>query len=435
MFRRMSELLLPIASFEGTYNPPAGILVGPPGWAGLHEGDPLSEALPSFGHLDEVAAQLDTPALVPLGATHAADWRKSEAICGCLETWVAPEVRRRIEAGARSDDLLPLRDALVIFPPRAESERHCVMLNEEVRIVGYGLPAYRAHLQLGDAAPMHNALDLTRLSFASVDAATDGFLWIHADEAGAAMYFNFLPCRDDASRVVAEYSARAAELNQDVHRALARIVLRRQYTGVFDADQAVRTRMAADGWCPSPALLPDAWRDMVAAYAHGDSTAADAIATDAVSTESLDRILREWRAVEPFATDMPLLERGIERYVAGDYISSVAVLLPRLEGLANRTRGLRNSGVKWRPESALASLSALGSAEVRDAWVAQQIAEFFAHAIESFFLRSFPPTDPSVADVLGRHAHAHGATGARHYTRTYALKVIVALDALLAVTQ
>ncbi|MGH7528236.1 MAG: hypothetical protein ACREMX_16200 [Gemmatimonadales bacterium] len=43
-------------------------------------------------------------------------------------------------------------------------------------------------------------------------------------------------------------------------------------------------------------------------------------------------MLNSWIADEPFASDRGFLERGIERYQAGDYISAVSVLLPRIEG-------------------------------------------------------------------------------------------------------
>ena len=64
----MSELLLPITAFEGPYDPPARILIGPPGWDGLKEGESVPEALPPFGELDEVGAQLGAPAVSPLGS-------------------------------------------------------------------------------------------------------------------------------------------------------------------------------------------------------------------------------------------------------------------------------------------------------------------------------------------------------------------------------
>jgi hypothetical protein len=42
----------------------------------------------------------------------------------------------------------------------------------------------------------------------------------------------------------------------------------------------------------------------------------------------------------------------------------------------------------------------------------------------------FRPSAPGASRTRGRHAHAHGATGDPQYDQLYALKIILALDAL-----
>jgi hypothetical protein len=417
------------------YNLPTGILVGPPGWPGLFEGQSVPEALPLFGDIEEIGARLQRPALIPLGMTRATRARDSVAITHCWNVWIAPEIERRLSAGTTQHELTPIRDALVVFPRPSAAHQHRVLLNDEVRIVMQALPVYRLGGQPGEEFPFEEALDIRRLSFSGVNMEAEGFLWIRADESSVELYFNFLPARDDSSPITTAFVQSAATFTDELQQSLGRVVFRRLYEGVFATEGNLRDKMAADGWCPSPLLLPDAWRQMVSAYAAGDPNTAADVAIAAVSTKAFQRTLAEWRSAEPYSVDAPVLERGIERYLAGDYISATAVLLPRLEGLSNRLRGARGLGLKDSPTAVFAELDALASADICEAWLPQEIRDLLRGVLDHFFLRRFRPSDPDACDVLGRHAHAHGITAPEHYTQAYALKVILTLDALFVTTR
>jgi hypothetical protein len=200
--------------------------------------------------------------------------------------------------------------------------------------------------------------------------------------------------------------------------------------GVFTDDPTIRDAMSADGWCPTPILLPQPWQQMCAAYTAADPAAAERIAIAAVRPPDLDLMLRSWLEYAPFASDRRFLETGIERYRCGDYISSISVLLPRIEGLANRVRERRGIGARDSLAQVFTSLEQLASADVRDGFIASRIREEFGALITKFLLVRFRPTDPGAATTRGRHAHADGATGDPHYDQPYALKIILALDAL-----
>jgi len=107
-----------------------------------------------------------------------------------------------------------------------------------------------------------------------------------------------------------------------------------------------------------------------------------------------------------------------------------STFLPRIEGLANRVREKRGIGARDRIVEVFNSLEQLASADVRDGYIATRIREEFGALIANFLLARFRPSAPGVAATRGRYAHAHGATGDPHSDQPYALKIILALDAL-----
>lgn len=166
------------------------------------------------------------------------------------------------------------------------------------------------------------------------------------------------------------------------------------------------------------------------AYDDGDSARAAELAIEVVDEDTLDQMLANWEQEEPFQSDLPFLERGVRHYNDEDYISSVAVLLPRLEGLTNRALKAAGATAKRRLADAYADVVKAATGETQDRWIGRQLRERMDEAVEEFFTAGFDPNDPDAEDTLGRHAHTHGATKAERYGQEYALKVILAIDSL-----
>ena len=415
------------------YEPPAGILVGPDAVEGTNEGDTIEEFLPeNLQDVSELGKGRTRAGLVPVGIVRTSTPDTNTTFKQISEVWIKPDMIRRLQACAAEETLLPLRQALIVFPPRSAPERHRVLLNEEVQVVAAVRPAYGASFHgrsPGDTmtVSLRDMFDLREFSLEGVDMALDGFVWIRAEAGVWALYFNFLPTSGFAA---AFNEGTRQQVMRAVQDAVAQEMLRGFMHGVFAEETAVRTAMAADGWCPTPILLPDPWRAMWVAYERGDAAAAEALAVAAVGVSELDMMLASWVATEPFASDRRFLERGIERYKAADYISAVSVLLPRIEGLANRVRDKRGIGARDSISQVFHSLDQLASADVRDGYLAMRIREEFSALITSFLLVHFRPSAPGAGAMRGRHAHAHGATGDPQYDQLYALKIVLALDAL-----
>lgn len=422
-----------------SYEPPAGILVTPANITQVNEGDRIEEYLPdNFDDIEALGNVRSSAGLVPVGIVRAADPNSNYTFRQIYRVWIAPEIAKRVEEGRAAAEALPeVSQALIVFPPKSAPERHRVLLNQEVRPRATVRPAYPE--VLGEAAvgresqmSVRDMFDLRELVFDGVDMQLDGFAWLRAEAEGWALYFNFLP----SSGVVSSMQeTHRQQVMRGVQDAIAQELLRSFMRNVFTDDLTVRSNMATDGWCPTPMLLPDHWKRMCTAYQKGDAEGAAAVAIAAIGARELDTMLATWITEEPFASDRRFLELGLRHYKAEDYISAVSVLLPRIEGLANKVRTKRGLGARNSIAQVFAKLDELASADLRDGYLATRIREEFSGLITSFLMAHFLPSAPDADAARGRHAHAHGATGDPQYDQAYALKIILALDALYFISR
>jgi len=391
----------------------------------------------AFDDVERLGEAYGKPALVPLGIIRSPTPNEHTTFRHMLRGWIDPEIARRVAAGERPGSAEFVREALIVFPPRDHPERHRVLLDGEIRVSATVRPSYASSLSGAGAGAevlmsLGDMFDLRAAHIEGVDMKTDGFVWIRPEGDTWALYFNFLPSSGFEEKISRSDQEHMMAAVQD---AVAQELLRAFLKDVLTDDPVVRSAMATDGWCVTPILLPVPWQAMCAAYAAGDASAAESVVIAAVDDAALDRMLESWVTEEPFASDRLFLETGIERYKAGDYISAVSVLLPRIEGLANRVREARGIGARDSTYQVFNSLEEFASEDIRDGHLATRIRQEFEALIANFLLVQFRPSNPSAQGTRGRHAHAHGATGVPQYDRAYALKIILALDALYFVAR
>lgn len=189
------------------YQPPAGILVGPDLVQGVQKGERVAEFMPEeLAEIEEIGRGLTESCLVPVGIVRSSDPNNHHTFQQFFQAWIGPEVMRRVAAGGRSDSLLPVRQALIVFPPRSDPDRHRVLLNEEVQVRAAVRPSYPGALlgvtpgqvvNLG----LRDMFDLRGFVLQGVDMERDGFAWLRPEPPGFALYFNFLPSSGFAGHI------------------------------------------------------------------------------------------------------------------------------------------------------------------------------------------------------------------------------------------
>lgn len=401
---------------------PGGILIGPEGMP-IPEGTELLVGIPPALDLEEATALLDRPMVALCGIARSANPSEHPTFEYVRDAFLLPEIARRHQATPAGVPVDGIGGALVVFPSDVPGER-CVYLNGEVRVKAGARMKYTG-VEAGAPIRVSDLYDLSDLRLEGVREGTDGFFWVTQEPGRWALYFDLVPLAGDQVPDDAR-----AELHAEIMDAMAQEHLRSFLRHAFEVDVGVQERMAKDGWVPSPALLPEPWAPMCRAYAEGHDAEAEEMAAAWVTRERVDAMLAAWVADEPFTSERPFLERTIRHYFEGDYISAVAVALPRLEGVANRVRRDGQLRAEKNVVKAMKNLDAVSSGATKGRWLRGEVLERFEAFVKRFLDRH---TDARAAGPVlerGRHGHAHGASDASVYDRRYALQVLLAFDAL-----
>lgn len=403
---------------------PNGILIAPQGQISIPKGTNLTFGVPPVMDLDEASTLIDRPLLAVCGAVRSAEPDQHPAFSFVRETFILPELARRAAEGPAQETTPGIGAALVVFP--AEAPRNWrVYLNDEVRVRAGARVKYGA-VQAGDPIRANDLYDLTDLRLEGVREGQDGFFWVTQEPSRFALYFDLVPVHNGE-----EMQAGAREaLHKEIMDGMAQEHLRGFLRLAFEDNAGVQERMAGDGWVPAPVLLPEPWRSMCRAYGEGREGDAEMLAAAAFTPERVDTMLEAWCADEPFASERVFLETAVRRYFDGDYISSVSVALPRLEGIANRVRRDNQLRAENSVSKAMGDLDGLSSGPTRGRWLWGQVLERFEAFVERFLDRHTSARAQGPIFVRGRHGHAHGASDASVYDRKYALQVLLAVDAL-----
>jgi hypothetical protein len=187
----------------------------------------------------------------------------------------------------------------------------------------------------------------------------------------------------------------------------------------YKIDPDTWTAMLFSGWFPFIGLSEDTVRQLVA-WCSGDDPSPDEVLPAAVKDvrSALPRWKLEW-APRPFLGDhIELLQRGIERFEAEDYVSAGSILLPRIEGI------LRSID----PESQAADhhhfvARATGSRPKESALLPKKFRRYLTHVY-------FRPSKIGPS-FLGRNSVGHGVARATSFDQKSCILALLTIDHLV----
>jgi hypothetical protein len=339
-------------------------------------------------------------------------------IANMIHLQVLPEVRARLTAGTLTPTDLPLR--LFQFRLLQTPERTKVELNDEVHVI-VEMPTTRP-MQAGEPVTLADVrAEEAMLQRPTLDGRPAAYFLCQSIPITFLVAFDFLPNHP------ATTPEQLAAIKQ--HYPVTAIAEARHFIETVDP-LGQFTALAQANWPPAPGYYPH----VLAAAHHDPASVAVPAFVDTVeraySRDYWQSMTAFWQETNFFPDRLPYIEKAIERYFSGDYISSIYVLVPHFEGIVRdyaRGCGIQN----YRFETCLPALEGQVFGREILLFPRRLLEEIFRYVREGSFLRETGTiTDPG--EQVNRHGIAHGNfTGFE--SKAMALKYLTLLDALALV--
>lgn len=226
-----------------------------------------------------------------------------------------------------------------------------------------------------------------------------------------AFYFDFRPCLPES----------AYRIDYDMEIIAGQMLAYLMFTEYFLLSEKDWDSIIEAEWFPFMYLIGNLWDGLLQCIQAGESTKEYEDQIHHAFLADIDVRLRSWLRKAPLAAEEPILTRAVGAYKAGDWITVVCLLYPRIEAI------LRWS-VSWQGES-MDIVRALADQLEKST---HQRSLLFPQHLEAFFNRLiFQDWDP--AGGLGRmHSETlrRGIVPAASMTRDKALKLLLLVDQL-----
>lgn len=293
--------------------------------------------------------------------------------------------------------------AAVIWP----DGRTRVWLNE-LSMHAEALP--RRTVSAGQAVSVDDIADVQRLDLGIVIPPEAGFAITFCVRWERVFFYDFQPLADRKPRV--------DDIGAELGRFYTYLLHRRR----LSLDDDTWSRLIADGWFPFILLSEKTIDLMVDLSKQGRS--ADLVISEiaAAVVGRLDTLATEWASKLALAPEVPFLERAIERYRAGDWVSCVSVLYPRIEGVLRSV--VQPTG---RIGHVRLATTVIEGGKTRLSPTSPLLADRFLEYLKSSLLQDFDPTKPA---GLSRHTVGHGVATPTEFSQKNALLGFLVLHQL-----
>lgn len=176
-------------------------------------------------------------------------------------------------------------------------------------------------------------------------------------------------------------------------------------------------------WFPFVGLKTDTVKSIVT-YAKLKWNVDDLIDLVAEEVKQLaPTLLERWRKHNYFKDHEILFESAIERFLSKDYVSSTAIIYPRIEGLLRSIMAYSGNNTSINQKHLIKA--AAGSSSNPYIQFSKLLPERFKEFIEKVYFASFSPGDPT---EVSRNSVAHGVAKAESFSQKSATLGLLILD-------
>lgn len=271
----------------------------------------------------------------------------------------------------------------------------------ELEITGY-MQAKKSVLA-GEEIYCNDVADITEIRLSDIEIQDKhGFLFLFSIGWRQGLYFDFLPLspHEDQSR------------SYCVSKRLARYYLYLMFQERFNISENAWDHMFCLGWFPFISLSNSSVMDIVK-YAENSWNIDELILQ--ISTEvsaGLPKWLEKWKNRPQFESHITFLETAIERFESEDYISTVSILYPRIEGIMRDEHLSSSSGEKATQVKLVEST--LREVEPEKNPKMLLLPDKFKKYLDEIYFANF---DPSDAKGASRNTISHGVANEQEFSK------------------
>ncbi|HUU98247.1 MAG TPA: hypothetical protein VM487_21145 [Phycisphaerae bacterium] len=267
-------------------------------------------------------------------------------------------------------------------------------------------------LKAGEAVFKDDIADVERLGLPGIKVPADaGVVFFFSVGWRRGLFYDLLPVlpKDGVPR------------DYDLEVRLGQLYQYLEFQEVYKITEPEWRVLVGKGWFPFVALKASTVKEMIA-HVRNDWDVDDLLSKIAEEVRRLLATLRErWSTNRFFSPHYDVLRSGLDRYEAGDYVSAISVLTPKVEGI------LRGFGLATGTKSLKAQQ--LTSSAVRrlqqDNPDSLLFPRRFRKYVDSLHFGSFNAETPEGAS---RHTVAHGVAPPQAFTEKQASIIILVLD-------
>lgn len=269
-------------------------------------------------------------------------------------------------------------------------------------------------IQEGQAVTENDVADITEFSFENVDVPEDAaVVCVFSAEWRKGFFFDVTPLGPGSP--LRDY---------DLWKLLGSYYAYLTNHSVFNLTEEQWDHLVASEWFPFISLPKDLLRTLVG-RARGSGNLDILVPQIATAVEQLlPRMLDRWAASPIFAPHIELLRHAAQEYSSADYVSAVAIVYPRIEGLLRSIHAAL--GIEDFGQAALAGrLIEIRKGELHPySWL-------LPHQFQAYFEKSyFGNFTPGSTAKISRNSVGHGVAEFKDFDQKHAAVGFLILDQL-----
>lgn len=177
------------------------------------------------------------------------------------------------------------------------------------------------------------------------------------------------------------------------------------------------------GWFPFSALPPETRKQLIGFARSRMDPSLILPSVKAFLATDLGRLVENWSTKPPFQPHLELLKHAVSEFVEGDFVSTTAIVVPRIEGLMREVHASTAAREKATPTALTERLIQGRSAELHEySWL---LPHRFTQFLREAYFANFEPGQPA---KFSRHSVGHGVASPGDFNEKSACVALLTLD-------